>query len=243
MPSSGNSGRANSGKPEVDHVLFVGSTVAFPDVLLRLVRMEFEGIGTTRIDALDVERALPDPVAPSLVIVEDRFADTLAHHHDEIRRSLGNIPIALAYRDAGTARRLLALQQKDGRLNGLRFLPLNAPVAGWVSMLGILLSGEFVVPGDILGPLPQTENGSAVAPALQPAADSHLTQREIEVLERVARGHRNKIIAQALGVSEHTVKLHIHHAMSKIGVSNRTAAANWYLANHRAGGNAGPAHG
>lgn len=242
MLAFGDSGRAKSGKLDLNHVLFVGSAVVFPDVLLRLVRMEFEGIGATRIDAPDFDRALPDSPAPSLVIVEERFADVLAQHYDDIRRSLGNIPIALAYRDPGTARRLLALQQKEGRRDGLRFLPSNAPVTGWVSMLRILLSGEFVVPGDLLGPWQQAENGSAVAPASHPVTDSPLTQREVEVIERVAQGHRNKIIAEALGVSEHTVKLHIHHAMAKIGVNNRTAAANWYLANHRAGGIAGPGH-
>lgn len=239
----GDSGGANSGKSNGNHVLFVGSAVAFPDVLLRLVHMEFEGIGTTRIDALDFDLAPVDHAAPSLVIVEDRLADLLVQLFDDIRCSLGTTPIAVAYRNPATARQLFALQQREGRLDGLRFLPLNAPVAGWVSMLGILLSGEFVVPGDLLAPLRQAENGLAAAPALQPVTESHLTQREIEVLERVARGHRNKIIAEALGVSEHTVKLHIHHAMSKIGVNNRTAAANWYLANRQTVGNAGPAHG
>ncbi len=238
----GSSGHANLDKPSVDHVLFVGSAVVFPDVMLRLVRMEFEGIGTPRIDAPVFELDLQDSVVPSLVIVDDRFADTLVQRYDEFRQSLGNTPIAIAYRDPASARRLLVLQQREGRLDGLRFLPLNVPVAGLVSMLRILLSGEFVVPGELFSPLPQAENGSAVGPALQPLANSHLTQREIEVLERVAKGHRNKIIAEALGVSEHTVKLHIHHAMSKIGVTNRTEAANWYLANDYTGGSVGPAH-
>ncbi len=43
-------------------------------------------------------------------------------------------------------------------------------------------------------------------------------------------GQRNKVIANALGVSEHTVKLHIHHIIAKLGVANRTEAANRYMA-------------
>ena len=40
----------------------------------------------------------------------------------------------------------------------------------------------------------------------------------------------NKFIAHHLDLSESTVKLHIHHIISKLGVSNRTEAAIAYLA-------------
>lgn len=214
-------------RDETELILFIGSALAFPEVTLRLVRIEFAGLGAARIDRLDPGIALPEGVTPRLIVVEDRQADALAEHHDRLRDSLGGAPVALAYGDPSTARRLLALQQAEGRLRGLRFLPLNAPIAGWVSMLRLLLAGEFVLPGELVSPQPD-----AVVTALpQPAtADASLTQREIEVLDQVAQGHRNRVIADALGLSEHTIKLHIHNIISKIGVSNRTAAANWYLA-------------
>jgi DNA-binding NarL/FixJ family response regulator len=56
-----------------------------------------------------------------------------------------------------------------------------------------------------------------------------LTGRELEVLGMVARGHQNKIIAADLGLSEHTVKIHIHNIIRKLGVHNRTEAAATYL--------------
>ena len=43
-------------------------------------------------------------------------------------------------------------------------------------------------------------------------------------------------MAAELGLSEHTVKLHIHHLINKLGVSNRTGAAIWFLAQGEAGG-------
>lgn len=51
-----------------------------------------------------------------------------------------------------------------------------------------------------------------------------LTEREVQVLQRVAQGLANKQIAAALGISEHTVKFHISSIYSKMGASNRTEA-------------------
>lgn len=48
-----------------------------------------------------------------------------------------------------------------------------------------------------------------------------LTPREREIVEMVARGLRNRAIAQRLGISEGTVKLHLHHVYEKLGVSGR----------------------
>jgi DNA-binding NarL/FixJ family response regulator len=58
----------------------------------------------------------------------------------------------------------------------------------------------------------------------QYAADDALTDREIEVLRRVAAGHSNKQIANELGVSESTVKAHIHSILPKLNASDRTHA-------------------
>ncbi|MPZ81932.1 MAG: response regulator [Actinophytocola sp.] len=51
-----------------------------------------------------------------------------------------------------------------------------------------------------------------------------LSSREIEVLTAAARGQANKQIAKALHVSEATVKTHLLHIYTKLGVEDRTAA-------------------
>ncbi|WP_086826906.1 response regulator transcription factor [Allokutzneria sp. NRRL B-24872] len=51
-----------------------------------------------------------------------------------------------------------------------------------------------------------------------------LTEREIEVLALVARGHTNRAIGRELSISEATVKTHLVHAFTKLGVDDRTAA-------------------
>lgn len=52
-----------------------------------------------------------------------------------------------------------------------------------------------------------------------------LTEREREVLDHVARGESNKVIAQALDISHNTVKLHVRHIMSKLDLNSRVEAA------------------
>jgi DNA-binding NarL/FixJ family response regulator len=55
-------------------------------------------------------------------------------------------------------------------------------------------------------------------------ADERLTGREIDVLQHVAGGNRNRDIAERLLISEETVKVHVKHIMEKLGARDRTAA-------------------
>jgi HD-GYP domain-containing protein (c-di-GMP phosphodiesterase class II) len=59
----------------------------------------------------------------------------------------------------------------------------------------------------------------------RPERPSGLTTREIEILGLVARGLTNKEIAQRLQITAKTVRNHVEHVYSKIGVSNRAAAS------------------
>lgn len=52
----------------------------------------------------------------------------------------------------------------------------------------------------------------------------NLTERELEVLNAVARGERSKEIAILLGISERTVKAHLASIYGKLGVDSRAAA-------------------
>ena len=52
-----------------------------------------------------------------------------------------------------------------------------------------------------------------------------MTPRERELLELMVKGLSNKEMAQALALSENTVKYHVKHILQKLGVQNRTEAA------------------
>jgi DNA-binding NarL/FixJ family response regulator len=53
-----------------------------------------------------------------------------------------------------------------------------------------------------------------------------LTKREIDILQRVADGRRNREIAELLFISEETVKGHVKHIIEKLGASDRTEAVS-----------------
>jgi DNA-binding NarL/FixJ family response regulator len=56
------------------------------------------------------------------------------------------------------------------------------------------------------------------------AIEDVLTEREIDILSRVALGNSNKIIASQLNISEATVKYHLKSILSKLGANDRTHA-------------------
>lgn len=64
------------------------------------------------------------------------------------------------------------------------------------------------------------------APQAAPADVSawNLGSRELEVLQHLASGQRNRSIARALNISENTVKFHVGNIFRKMGVSSRTEA-------------------
>jgi len=54
-----------------------------------------------------------------------------------------------------------------------------------------------------------------------------LTERELEVLQILAKGRSNKRIAAKLGISVRTVKYHTANIYKKIGVRSRSGAIVW----------------
>ena len=67
----------------------------------------------------------------------------------------------------------------------------------------------------------------ATTTATTVAGDHGLSQREREVLERIAAGDSNKLIARDLDISPHTVKRHVANILDKLALSSRGQAAAW----------------
>ncbi len=64
-----------------------------------------------------------------------------------------------------------------------------------------------------------------------PASRKGLSPREVEILRCLVNGDSNKMIANRLGITEATVKVHLKSLLRKISASNRTQAAIWALNN------------
>ena len=63
-----------------------------------------------------------------------------------------------------------------------------------------------------------------VARLVEHMGEEDLTTRELEVLELIRDGYRNKQVAQQLGIAETTVNFHIKNIVSKLGANDRTHA-------------------
>ncbi len=220
-------------KPPV--ILFIGSPLVFSDWILRVAVSEAGGIDVRHHP--DVASAglaqLAGEVTLRMVVVEEAQADELAERMELLRGLDAATYWAVAYHDRDRARRILAQRRNGGPLRDVRLLPMNVPVGVWASVFRLTLWGDFFVPCELLPMGAEAAADPEERDAGLSVSAAGLTRRETEVLDLVAQGGQNKVIADRLGLSEHTVKLHIHRIISKVGVRNRTAAANWYLSGRR----------
>lgn len=79
-------------------------------------------------------------------------------------------------------------------------------------------------------PMPQHHSRPSVQPS-ETSGDPRLgprrlglTERQIDVLERILRGLPNKLICRELSLAEGTVKVHVSAVLRALGASNRTQA-------------------
>ena len=101
-------------------------------------------------------------------------------------------------------------------------------LAQWVRYA---LAGGKVYPRDMAQILAQNPS----SPGSTSIGGRTLSNREIEILTRLTSGHGNKQIANELGITEATVKVHLKSLLRKIGAVNRTQAAIWAMNNGMAG--------
>ncbi len=126
-------------------------------------------------------------------------------------------PILLLTDDAQQAQALSTRQQAWG------VLPLNASEEELIAAIRALGEGLFVgAPALLKGLWRQTARPFA----RNSSETEQLSVREMEVLQMMARGLANKQIAQALSLSEHTVKFHLSSIYAKLGVASRTEAVS-----------------
>ena len=118
------------------------------------------------------------------------------------------------------AARILALSTYEGDADIRRALEAGAR--------GYLLKDMLLT--DVIGAVRAVRRGDRVIPTAVAARlaefpeRSELTEREVEVLQLVARGLSNKEVARAIGRTDETVKIHLKNTFVKLGVADRTEA-------------------
>ena len=113
-------------------------------------------------------------------------------------------------------------------LAGSRGLLLRAsPGANLRAAVRAVSQGLMVLDPELSPALLPTAERSGVRPdgpeGIEPIP-RELTHRETQVLQLLAEGLPNKVIAAQLDISEHTVKFHINSIMGKLGAQSRTDA-------------------
>ena len=110
-----------------------------------------------------------------------------------------------------------------------------------IEAIGRAALGELVVAPTMAVKLAQMWQSGQKGSVKRDLVDT-LTERERQVLEHVARGKSNKVIAQALQISHNPVKLHVRHIMAKLDLGSRVEAAVFAF-EHRASVGHPPQHG
>ncbi|KOX02849.1 LuxR family transcriptional regulator [Micromonospora sp. NRRL B-16802] len=105
------------------------------------------------------------------------------------------------------------------------FLSKDVPAEELIAAIRTVAGGDAVVAPRILRRLLERFADLLPDPTATPSsALSALTEREREVLVQVARGLSNAEIAAALSVSETTIKTHVGHVLTKLGLRDRVQA-------------------
>ena len=97
-----------------------------------------------------------------------------------------------------------------------------------VPALEAALKGNNVVARELVGTLARLvgkAESPPPAPRRAPAPFAELTPRELEILECIADGQSNKMIARSLDITDGTVKLHVKAILRKLGMRSRVEAA------------------
>ena len=209
----------------VTPILLVGRNRLFRDGLKRLLGgSQFEVVGEAD-DVGQTHAALGDK-SPTIVLLDfsaepEHAAEDLAH----LRNLLPDAKIVVLTESLDS--RTLAACLGAGAHG---YLTKDISVDALLQSLKLVMLGEKVLPTHLAALLVKGILSSA--PTRINTANSHgLTEREVQILQCLVQGDSNKMIANRLGITEATVKVHMKSLLRKISATNRTQAAIWALNN------------
>lgn len=205
--------RDESGTTTRTRVLVVDDHRTFADLLALALAgqqdLECVGIATTAAGAL----ALAERLDPEVVVMDVRLGDDdgLAVTADLTARSADVRVVVL------TAHATQALLERAGEVGACCLLPKDGSLEEMLVGLRTARRGGFVVHPTLM---------HALMTGKRPSSQPHpaLTQREHDVLTRLAEGVDARSIARELGISVHTCRGHVRGLLRKLGAHSQLEA-------------------
>jgi len=223
-------------------IVFVGPKQKFAKCLESAVKSEIGNLEVVRVSDFPLlfENIAELRDQTELVIVDETLCEEASVHVEELRSQFPTQVMCIAYTNCENLSGYL--QQPLGGIAISSFLPMNMRLDIWLVALQLMINGGEYAPPHIItaGHAMQNNQGISGIATESPqkqqsgrakSTDQKLTARENDVLRLVAKGYQNKLVAAELDLSEHTIKLHMHNIIAKLGVSNRTEAAATYFDN------------
>ena len=166
--------------------------------------MSLVGAASNGKEGIEAFRAL----SPDVTLMDLRLPD------------LSGLDVMIAIRSDFPDARVIVLTTFEGDMDVQRALKAGArgyllksmPSRQMVDTIRQVHAGKKCVPPEI------------AADIAEHLGDEVLSRRELEILQEVAAGHRNRDIAARLFIAEETVKVHVKHIRDKLGASDRTQA-------------------
>lgn len=217
--------------PPLLRVLLVDDQPLFRKALAGLVNAQLDmtvvGEAENGFEALERVRAL----APDVVVMDVNMP--VAGGVDGVR----------AIRGAGFTTKIVMLtvsEEDDDLFDAIRggangYLLKNIrPETLFEDLRGVMRGEAPIAPGIAHRLLDALRDGAprphAPSAGGEGEGETTLTRRETEILQLVAGGLTNKEIAGRLTITEGTVKNHVHNALEKLHLTNRTQAAAYTVA-------------
>jgi DNA-binding NarL/FixJ family response regulator len=138
---------------------------------------------------------------------------------EALRRTLPETPLVVVAEtdNPQRARQILSTGARG-------FLPASLSLRVLMGALDLVLAGGVYVPSSLIESSSQRSGGwQDNSHSSEPW--SELTRRQRDVLALISQGKSNKLIADALTMSESTVKAHVKQIIKRLNVANRTQAA------------------
>ncbi len=220
-------------------ILFICSPGTISTAMTAAIESEFPWLSVKTVPSLpSALTEFDNPV--ELVMADVALAHVIKEHWHKLARLHAGATLAFIGNDdeVPAANRIEDLEFAQG------VVPFNVNLDVFLSALRIILKGGTYFPSNHhqqhRSPSWEGIEDRTEMERTQPSLGrssaqmiDKLTKRETEILARIAMGNQNKIIAAALGLSEHTVKIHIHNIITKLGVHNRTEVVALYFEHRR----------